>query len=191
MTRFALILLEKLLEIFLRCRLGETRSLGVEGYHFSAAVDQHEEIEAGDFPDCFRSILDRYRIWTGHNRARDGKIRQKSHVTSQHLLAFVTEILECAYRIPQIDRYALPYVLLNTATNQKQANGGQAGRDDQHGQQEAGAQAQARQKLRRRRGRITVSGFRRRVHADQRTNLYPMPCTVRKWIGLEGSFSSF
>src|ERR1700676_5388719 len=101
------------------------------------------------------------------------------------------EILEGGDGISQIDRDTLPNVAANAALHEKQADGGEAGGDQEHREEKARAQPQVRPKpvgLSRRRMR---HGFGRRVHGDQRTNLYPMPCTVRKCTGLEGSFSNF
>ncbi len=108
----------------------------------------------------------------------------------------MAEILKGGDGIAQVYRDALPDVAANAALHQQQAGGGEAGRNQQHGEQEARAQAQARQKsgsdlgrcslAEKNRARIRETGSR-----SQRTNLYPMPCTVRKCTGLDGSFSSF
>src|SRR5260370_40868577 len=40
----------RLLEVFLGCFAGESGSVGMEGHHLSAAINQNEEIAVGNLP---------------------------------------------------------------------------------------------------------------------------------------------
>ena len=71
-----------------------------------------------------------------------GKVGQQRHVAGQHGLAFVAKILERGDRISQVYGDTLANVALDAAPHQKQAGRGEAGSDEQHGEQKTRAQAE-------------------------------------------------
>src|ERR1700730_3855739 len=102
------------------------------------------------------------------------------------------KIFEGVNRVAQVDDDSLAHIALDAPPHQKQAGGGETCRDQKHREQEAGAQPHSGQQCIGGLGLVSTDcGFLRGVQGNQRTNLYPIPCTVRKCTGLEGSFSSF
>ena len=189
---FSVIFIERLLEILFCGFAREARSLGVQGDDLAATVHHHKQVAARNLRNVLRRVLDGDRVRTRHDGARDGKVGQKSHVAGQHGFAFVAEILKRGDGIFQVDGNALADVAFHAAPHQEQAGRSEAGGDEQHRKQKSSTQAQARHKGRGRLGLVGFRhGFRGSVRASQRTNLYPIPCTVRKCTGLAGSLSSF
>ncbi len=77
----------------------------------------------------------------------------------------MAKILEGSDRIAQVHSDALADVGLNALSHEQEAGGRQPGGDDQHGKQEARAQAATGHKSARRLSRIRLGhGFRGKVH---------------------------
>ena len=91
-----------------------------------------------------RRVLDGDRVGTAHDRARNGQVGEQGDVVGEHGFAFLAEILEGGNRIVQVDRDALADVFANAALHEQQAGAGESRCDEEHGEQEAGAQPQAR-----------------------------------------------
>ena len=137
-------------------------------------------------------VLNGDRVAAGHDGARDREVGEQFRGARQHEFALALKNSERANRVAQVYRDFLANIALHAAPYQEQAGSGEAGCDQQHGEQEARAQARARHKRNARlSGARAGCGFRSGCQESQRTNLYPMPCTVRKCTGLDGSLSSF
>ena len=112
----------------------------------TSAIDHNKKIACCDLRNVMRRILDGHRIGAGHDCARDRKISQQGNIAGQHGFALVTEVLKRSDRVAQVDRDALADVAANAPLHQKQTGGGKASRDQQHRQQEARTEPQARQR---------------------------------------------
>jgi hypothetical protein len=102
------------------------------------AVGQNKQIAAGKFPERRGAILDGSFIMGGHQGAKIGEIRQEIGGVAQGDYFLALKTLERADRVLQVGKNLLPYLRAHTLTDQKQAQGGQSGRDQNHGKQKLG-----------------------------------------------------
>ena len=137
------LLIQRTLEVMLGRLERQARGFGVQRDHFAVAVGQYKQIAAGQLPNVPGSILDRGRVGGGHNGAGDRQVGHQLCGARQHAFALALEILKDHHGIAQIFQNFLPHVILYAVLHHQQAGCGEAGRDQQHRQQEACAQARS------------------------------------------------